>query len=142
VEPASYLAASPVSGGVFGCAGAVAGVARALGRVPDNDIKTATATVDPKIEEYANWQEGCRKLAARFLDGLAFQTLARRYFCRTKPKGTSISRRQSLRELASGTWLATNNSSMAAMSRAGSTAMSRFARSFRSSEVEKAGKAP
>jgi hypothetical protein len=43
--------------------------------------------------------------------------------------------------LVSGAWLATSNSSMAAMSRAGSTAMSRFARSFQSSQVEKAGKA-
>src|SRR2546430_5310244 len=65
-----------------------------------------------------NWQDGCRKLAARSLDDLAFQTLARPYFCPDEtPRGFNFTA-ASLRELASGTWLATNNSSMAAMSRA------------------------
>jgi hypothetical protein len=54
--------------------------------VPYNGVKTATATVDLKIKEYANWLDGCRKLAVRFRDDLAFPTLARPYFCLTKPK--------------------------------------------------------
>lgn len=53
----------------------------ALGRGPYIEVKTATAPADSKIEQYANWQDGRRVLAARFLDDLAFQTLARPYFC-------------------------------------------------------------
>jgi nitrogen regulatory protein P-II 2 len=54
----------------------------------------------------------------KYLIPMAFQTIPRRYFCPDHTRQHFNFTAKSLRELASGSWLATGNSSMAAMSRA------------------------
>jgi nitrogen regulatory protein P-II 2 len=85
-------------------------------------------------------RNGCRKLAARLLDDLAFPTLARPYFCPDQTQGASISRQQVCANWQMARGLLRTTQAWPRCPAPGSTAMSRFARSFRSSEVEKAGK--
>ncbi|MFZ0494551.1 MAG: hypothetical protein WBD78_10845 [Methylocella sp.] len=71
---------------------------------------------------------------------MAFQTLARPCFCPDQTPGHLNFTAASLSELASGSWLAMSNSSMAAMSRARLYGDEPVRPQF-PSQVEKAGKA-
>jgi hypothetical protein len=99
----------------------------ALGRGPHNDIKTAGPRSAGRLPQAAP---------------VLVQTLARPCFCPDQTPRHVNFRAASLRELSSGTWLATNNSSMAAMSRARLYGDEPVRTQFPKFRVEKAGKAP